>query len=170
MDIQAAAQQLIGYLGSNPNLIAQFVEHPYSTTATATGSDERISKQDMSQIVTQVAAQTANQDLGAGDVSSVASALLGQSDGSVHALTSALFGGGAKASASNASANGPSMAQIAAKSALGGLAAQGLASLLTSALGTNAAADAKKGSAQPATPQMPDLSALSKLAEGFLGK
>ena len=133
MDIQAVASQLMGFLGDNPDLIKQFVEHPYSTTAQATGTDERISQSDMSQIVTQVAAESTGQTLNIGDLSGIASTLLGQNGGSVHSLTSALFGG-----AANAGANGgPSMADIAAKSILGGVAARGMASLITGAFGAN---------------------------------
>lgn len=140
MDVQSAATQLMSYLGNNPDLVSQFVQHPYSTTAAATGTDERISKADMSQILTQVAAQTTGQSLGSNNVASVASNLLGQNGGSIHALTSALFGGNA-ASASNASASasgaaGSSMADILAKTAIGAIASRGLASLITSALGT----------------------------------
>ena len=127
MDIQSVASQLIGYLGNNPDLISQFIAHPYSTTATATGSDATISQTDMSQIVTQVAAQSAGQSLG-NDVSGIASTLLGQNGGSVHALTSALFG-------NMTSDDVSSMAEIAAKSLLGGIAARGAASLISGALG-----------------------------------
>lgn len=134
MDIQSVATQLMGYLGDNPDLIANFVRHPYSTTATATGSDERISQDDMSQIVTQMAAQVTGQKIGSGDVAGLASTLLGQNGGSVHAMTSALFGGGSSASAP-ASANAPSMIDIAAKSIMGGIAARGAASIITGALG-----------------------------------
>lgn len=95
MDIQAIASQLVGYLGDNPELISQFVEHPYSTTAEVVGTDERISKEDMSQIVTQVAAQSTDQSINSTDTANIASALMGANGGSVHALTSALFGGGA---------------------------------------------------------------------------
>lgn len=164
MDVQSAAAQLISYLGSNPDKISQFVEHPYSTTASVTGTDERISKEEMSQVVTQVAAQTSGQTVASKDVASVASALMGQTDGSVHALTSALFGGAAGSAASSSA--GPSMAEIAAKSVAGGLAARGLATLITTAMGTNANQGA---AATPGTqPQGVDLSGLAKLAEGLL--
>ena len=99
MDIQKVASQLISYLGNNPQLITQFIEHPYSTTAKATGSDAEISRKDMSQIVTAAAALANNQKLGAGDVANIASALLGQNNNSVHSLTSMLFGGGNTAQA-----------------------------------------------------------------------
>lgn len=131
MDIQSVASQLMGYLGNNPDLIGQFVQHPYSTTAAATGSDETISQSDMSQIVTQVAAQSAGQHMGMGDISGIASSLLGQNGGSVHALTSALFGG------ASSSADMSSMAELAMKSILGGVVARGAASVISGALGAN---------------------------------
>ncbi len=173
MDVSAVASQLVGALGNNPDLISQFAQHPYSTTASVTGSDENISQKDMSRILTQVAAQSTGQKLGTNDTKDLASALLGQAGGSVHSLASALFGGagagGAAQPAANANAaaaaggfdlssilgaltgagagngsantgassNAPSMAQIAAQSIAGGIAARGLAALITGALGTN---------------------------------
>lgn len=168
MDIQQTATQLLGFLGDNPDLISQFVQHPYSTTAQATGSDDNISKEDMSQIVTQVAAQSTHQKLGSTDTANIASLLMGQSGGSVHALTSALFGGGAAGSGAaqgsatpaagglggmldlgglvgsllgggTGSAGAPSTADILAKSVMGGVTSRGLASLVTAAMGTNEA-------------------------------
>ena len=94
MDIQKVASQLVAYLGQNPQLIQQFIEHPYSTTAKATGSDAEISKKDMSQIVTATAALANNQKLGGNDIANIASVLLGQNNNSVHSLTNMLFGGG----------------------------------------------------------------------------
>lgn len=212
MDIQAIASQLVGYLGDNPELISQFVQHPYSTTAAATGSSEQISKEDMSQIVTQVAAQSTDQRVNSTDTANIASALMDANGGSVHALTSSLFGGGSAAATATPAASSPaqdaapaagplggmvdlggvigslfggkaasgqpdSMAQIAAKSVAGGLAARGLASLVTGAMG--AADAAKKGSAtssgtakqtSTSTPAAPDFSVLADLAKTFLGK
>lgn len=133
MDIQSAAAQLVKALGDNPELVSQFANHPYSTTAKVTGSDERISKTDMSQVLAQVAAQVSNQKLGSSDVAGVASQMLGQTGGSVHSLASTLFGG----AASSAPAGAPSTAEIIAKSVAGALAARGMAAILTSALGTN---------------------------------
>ena len=153
MDVQSAAAQLISALGSNPDLVSQFAQHPYSTTASVTGTDERISQKDMSRIITQVAAQASGQQLGAGDTKDLASALMSQSGGSVHGLASALFGGGSGAQSQGAggldlggilgalgggSASGsgaPSMTEITAKSIAGGLAARGMAALITGAMG-----------------------------------
>ena len=135
MDILKAATELLGTLQSNPDLISQFVNHPYSTTAEATGTTGRISKDDMSQILTEVAAQVSGQSLGQADVASAAQTLLGQNGGSVHALTQTLFGGAGQAQAGQ----GPSVADIAVQSIVGGVAARGLAALITGALGTSQA-------------------------------
>ena len=154
MDIQSTAAQLITALGKNPDLVSQFAQHPYSTTAQVTGTDETISQKDMSRILTQVAAQASGQQLGTSDTKDLASALMSQSGGSVHTLANALFGTAPTQDAGNAgsidlgsvlgalgggssSTGGPSMAEIAAKSIAGGIAARGLAALLTTALGAN---------------------------------
>jgi hypothetical protein len=151
MDIQSAAAQLVKALGSNPELVSQFAQHPYSTTAQVTGTDETISQKDMSRILTQVAAQASGQKLDTGGTKDLASALMGQSGGSVHGLANALFGGaaqqagpgggfdlgsvlGALGGSPSGSAGAPSMAEIAAKSIAGGLAARGMAALITGAM------------------------------------
>lgn len=131
MDVFKMAGDLLGALKDNPDLVSQFVSHPYSTTAEATGTDAHISKDDMSQILTQVAAQVSGQHLGQADVASAAQSLLGQNGGSVHALTQALFGAGTQ----NQPSQGPSMADIAIQSIAGGVAARGLAAMITGALG-----------------------------------
>ena len=130
MDIQSMANQLIGFLGDNPDLISQFAAHPYSTTAQATGTHDTIPKDDMSQILTQVAAQFTGQSFGATDVAGMASNPLGQNGGSIHALASTLFG-------NTSSDDVASMAEIAVNSAIGGIAARGMAQLLAGALGAN---------------------------------
>lgn len=94
MDIMNVAQQLISYLGKDPKLITQFIEHPYSTTAKAAGTKEQISKADMSQIITAAAALASGQPLGGSDVANIASALLGQNNNSVHSLAASLLGSG----------------------------------------------------------------------------
>lgn len=150
MDVQSAATQLIKALGSNPDMLSQFAQHPYSTTAKVTGTDETISQKDMSRIITQVAAQASGQQLGKSDTKDLASALMSQSGGSVHSLAGSLFGGnqaqgnaggfdlsgvlGSLTSGSPSSSGTPSMAEIAAKSIAGGLAARGMAALITGAL------------------------------------
>ena len=191
MDITAAATQLMSALGNNPDMLSQFANHPYSTTAQVTGTNETISQKDMSRIIAQLAGQATGQNLGASDTKDLAAALMSQSGGSVHNLASMLFGGAAaqpaaattsasakktgtkkkRATSSSASqtaaaptataanlggfdlggllgalsggssnagnAGTPSMAEIVAKSLAGGLAARGMAGLITHAMGTN---------------------------------
>ena len=146
MDIQKTAQTLIKYLGQNPVLIKQFIEHPYSTTAKATGSDARISKKDMSEVVTATAALANHQKLGMNDVANIAQALLGQNGNSVHALTSMLFGGGNTAHATQVAQQNTTPAGTLD---LGSLVS--LASLAATLMGGTAAATAQQP--QPVQPQ-----------------
>lgn len=135
MDIQSAATQLLNYLGNNPEKLAQLAAHPYSTTAKAIGTNERISQKDMSRVLAQVAAQVSGQSLGTNETKDLASTLLGQNGGSVHTLANTLFGGASTPTAPASGSAGPSMTEIMAKSVAGGLAARGMAALLTTALG-----------------------------------
>lgn len=190
MDIQKTAAQLVSYLGKNPELITQFIEHPYSTTAKATGSDAEISKKDMSQIVTAAAALANNQQLGSNDVANIASALMGQNNNSVHALTSMLFGGG---TTQQATATAQAQTSSSGSLDLGSLVSMGLiaAALMSSAkkrkeqqaaqqaaaaaaaqqLAAQQAAQAQaQQAAQAAKPsQGLDLGTIASLASQFLG-
>jgi hypothetical protein len=87
------AQTLIKFLAQNPSLITQFLAHPYSTVDQATGQDEHLSKKDMSEVVTAAAALSSGQQFDLGTLATTAATLLGQNGDSVHALTTALFGG-----------------------------------------------------------------------------
>ena len=86
------AQTLVKFLAQNPSLITQFLAHPYSTVDQATGADEHLSKKDMSEVVTAAAAMSTGQNVDMSNLAGVASTLLAQNGGSVHALTNALFG------------------------------------------------------------------------------
>ena len=153
MDIQQVASQLINYLGKNPELITQFIEHPYSTTAKATGSDAEISKRDMSQIVTAAAALANGQQLGMGDVANIASALMGQNNNSVHSLTSMLFGGG---NTQQATASAQAQTKPNGSLDLGSLVSMGLiaATLLSSAKKRKEQAAAQQAAAEAAAQQL----------------
>lgn len=151
MDIAQAASQLINFIGNNQDLAAQFVAHPYSTTAQAIESDAEISKQDMGQILTQVAAQSAGATVSESETADLANSLLGQSGNSVHSLASALFGG---AAGSQSAAQTPDIAgmftsfmnhepaktpaEVLARTAAGAAGSRVLAGLVTSALGLGA--------------------------------
>ena len=192
MDIQKTAAQLIKYLGSNPKLIQQFIDHPYSTCAKATGSDAQISRKDMSQVVTAAAALANNQKLGAGDIANIAAALLGQNNNSVHSMTNMLFGG-SNAAQSQAQAQGGSlnlgslvsMAAIAA-ALMGGMqqaqqsqqaqqqAAAQQAAAQQAAAAQAAAAQAAAAQAAAAKPGVNladglDIAEIAQLASQFLG-
>ena len=144
MDIQKTAKTLIKYLGQNPELIKRFIEHPYSTTATAVGSDARISRKDMSEVLTATAAMSNNQKLGMSDVANIASALLSQNGNSVHSLASMLFGGGNTAHATQVAQQ---QTTPAGTLNLGTLV--NMASLAATLMGGAAAATAQQPQAQP---------------------
>ena len=160
MDIQKTAQTLITYLGQNPTLIKQFIEHPYSTTAKATGSDAHISKKDMSEVVTATAALANHQKLGMNDVANIAQALLGQNGNSVHALTSMLFGGGNTAHATQMAQQNTTPAGTLD---LGSLVS--LASLAATLMGGTAAATAQQP--QPVQPQPVQTQPAVNLSDGL---
>lgn len=195
MDITTVATQLLSYLGKNPELISQFIKHPYSTTAKATGSNEQISKEDMSQVVTAAAALSKNQKLGGSDIANIAAALLGQNNNSVHALTNMLFGGGAQAVSNataqsgsvdlgslvnmatlastlmNATSAKPQAQQQAAKPGVNladGLDLGEIATLAGQFLGANSAAPAQQQTATPSAGL--DFGTIAQLASLFLGK
>ncbi len=166
MDVQSVATQVINFLGQNPQLITQFIEHPYSTTAQATGSDVQISKEDMSQVVTEVAAISNNQQLGMNDIATIASALMGQNNNSVHALTSMLFGGG---TTQQATAQAQAQTTPAGTLNLGSLV--NMASLAATLMGGTAAASAANPQAKPTVDFSDglDLGEIAILAGQFLG-
>lgn len=86
------ASTLINFLAQNPQLITQFLSHPYSVTQEATGASEKLDQTDMSQVVTAAAAMSTGQNVDFSNLAGVASTLLAQNGGSVHSLTNALFG------------------------------------------------------------------------------
>ena len=161
MDAQAVAAQLISALGENPELLSQFVEHPYSTTAQAAGTEAQISKSDMSKVLTQVAAQACGQKISSSETDKAADLLLGKSGGSIHTLAKTLFGDVSAQPASATGQNGTSVAEILAKSVMAAAAAHGVSTLLSGFLGS------KKGEGEGGGV---DLSGLAGLAQAFLKK
>ena len=87
------AQTLVGALSSNPDLLNTFLEHPYTAVQEATGADEKLDKEDMSEVVTAAAGLASGQSFDASNLGSLASTLLGQNGNSVHTLVGSLFGG-----------------------------------------------------------------------------
>lgn len=98
------ATTLVKFLASNPQLITQFLNHPYSTTQQATGSNVQLSQTDMSEVVTAAAAMSTGNNVDFSNLSSVAAQLLSQNGNSVHQLTNALFGTAQQAQAAQAAA------------------------------------------------------------------
>ncbi|MBR5950543.1 MAG: hypothetical protein IKZ87_03820, partial [Actinomycetaceae bacterium] len=93
MAVQEIVQQVVKAVSSDPNLISDFVAHPYSTISKLTGI-ETVSKEQASQAVTAISALASGKSVDFGTIASVASKLLLKNDNSVHALASSLFGGG----------------------------------------------------------------------------
>ena len=113
-DIPQLAEQVVKYLGQHPELLSQFVDHPYSTVQQATKVEEKLDRTDMSQLLTAAAALATGQAQGAssfdaGNLAQLAGNLLGQNDNSIHSLASSLFG-----------AQKPQQAQPAAQTQQGG--------------------------------------------------
>ena len=98
------ASTLVNYLANNPQMITQFLDHPYSTTQQATGSPVQLSQTDMSEVVTAAAAMSTGNNVDFSNLASVAATLLSQNGGSVHTLTNTLFGTPAQAQAQQAAA------------------------------------------------------------------
>ena len=97
-NIPELAEQVVQYLAKNPQMLAQFVDHPYSTVQTATNADEKLDRIDMSQLLTAAASLASGQTQNAGSINtgnlaSLAANLLGQNDNSIHSLAGSLFGG-----------------------------------------------------------------------------
>jgi hypothetical protein len=86
------AKTLMGFLGSNPQMLTQFLDHPYSTTQQATGADERLSQEDMSQVVTAMAGMAGGKTADMSGLAGLAAGLLTANGGSVHSMVNSLFG------------------------------------------------------------------------------
>lgn len=96
-DIPQLAEQVVKYLGQHPEMLSQFVDHPYSTVQEATQAEEKLDRTNMSQLLTAAAALATGQAssasvLDTGNLATLAGNLLGQNGNSVHSLASSLFG------------------------------------------------------------------------------
>lgn len=96
-DIPLLAEQVVKYLGQHPELLQQFVDHPYTTVQQATKVEEKLDRTDMSQLLTLAAALAGGQTQSAQSVdptnlATLAGNLLGQNDNSIHELAGSLFG------------------------------------------------------------------------------
>lgn len=93
MDMQDIIQMLIGQTQQNPNTLNSLMQHPYSTISSVTGI-ETVSSQQASQAVTAMSALAAGQNIDFGNLASIASALMGQNNNSVHTLANSILGSG----------------------------------------------------------------------------
>ena len=96
-DIPQLAEQVVKYLGQHPEMLSQFVDHPYSTVQEATDTSDKLDRTDMSQLLTAAATLATGQTSSAssidtGNLATLAGNLLGQNGNSIHSLASALFG------------------------------------------------------------------------------
>ena len=91
MNTQDIVQQLIGSVTSNPDLLSNLVEHPYSTIRETTGLQE-VSQDQVSQALTAFSALASGQQIDFGNLAGLASQLLGDCGGSAHSLAQSLLG------------------------------------------------------------------------------
>ncbi len=93
MATQDIVQQIVKAAISNPNMLSALMEHPYSTISELTGI-ETVTKEQASQAVTATSALASGQSVDFASLAATAAKLLSSNGNSVHALASALFGGG----------------------------------------------------------------------------
>ena len=91
MNSQDIVQQLISSVVSDPTLLNNLAEHPYSTVRDATGLEE-VTQDQVSQAVTGVSMLANGQELDFGSLASIASQLLADNGGSAHSLAESLLG------------------------------------------------------------------------------
>lgn len=93
MASQDLVQQLVGSVLSNPDLMNNLADHPYSTVAEATGQNkEDLTRDDVSQALAAFSALASGQQVDFANLASLAQSLLGEYGGSAHALAQGLFG------------------------------------------------------------------------------
>ena len=93
MATQDIIKQLLNVVASNPQILSNLMEHPYSTVAQVTGEDREISKQEAAEVVTATTALASGQSVDFGQLAGIASQMLGKNGNSVHSLASSLLGG-----------------------------------------------------------------------------
>ena len=88
---EAILQQVLSSVTSNPSLLSNMVEHPYSTIGNITNNNN-VSKEEASQVVTAITQLAGGQPVNMGNLAGMASQLMGQNNNSVHSLSSSLLG------------------------------------------------------------------------------
>lgn len=104
MASQDLVQQLVGSVLSNPNLMNNLAEHPYSAVREATGKEE-VSRDEVSQALAAFSSLANGQSIDFGNLASLASSLLADNGGSAHAMAQSLFGAQIQESASDSPAD-----------------------------------------------------------------
>ena len=126
----AILQQVLGSVTSNPSLLSNMVEHPYSTIGSITNNNN-VSKEEASQVVTALAQLAGGQSVNTNNIAGLASQLLGQNNNSVHSLSSSLLGsllGGGQTNGGLFSATQPQPQSSLATSIISNLAGAALGS------------------------------------------
>ena len=93
MDIQELVKMFAGSAATNPDLLGNLMQHPYSTVGNLTDNNN-VSSEEASQVVTAMAALAGGQSIDFGNLASMASQLLADNGGSVHNLANSLLGSG----------------------------------------------------------------------------
>lgn len=91
MASQDIVQQLVNSVVSNPDLMGNLVEHPYSTVSQATGQEE-VSRDEVSEVLAALSTLGSGQQIDFGNLAQIASSLLADNGGSAHAMAQSLFG------------------------------------------------------------------------------
>ena len=91
MATQDFIQQIISGIISNPDLLGNLAQHPYSTVSEVTGQEE-VSRDQVSEALAAVSLLGSGQALDFGKLAELASQMLSQNSGSAHEMAAALFG------------------------------------------------------------------------------
>lgn len=93
MASQDIVQQLVGSVLSNPELMNNLADHPYSTVAEVTGQPkEEVTRDEVSQALAAFSALASGQQVDFGSLASMAESLLSEYGGSAHSMAQGLFG------------------------------------------------------------------------------
>ena len=91
MASQDLVQQLVNSVVSNPQLMGNLAEHPYSTVSQVTGQEE-VSRDEVSEALAALSTLAGGQQIDFGNLASLAASLLADNGGSAHTMAQSLFG------------------------------------------------------------------------------
>ena len=106
MASQDIVQQLVSSVVSNPDLMSNLAEHPYSTISEVSGKEE-VSRDEVSQALAAFSALAGGQQIDFGNLASIASSMLAENGGSAHAIAQTLLGAPLAESQSTATSADP---------------------------------------------------------------